>query len=632
MTVRPNMVDPDKIHRVHEVFATEGGLFKFLPGYRRRDVQVHVAVAVADAIANRQTVLLEAGTGTGKTLAYLAGLIEVGGKTIVSTGTKALQDQLWYKDIPLLAQLYPGALRFALLKGRSNYLCPDRLEKQLMDRGRETKPRDQHELVKVREWSARTATGDLNELEGEVSQVTLVRVTSTRDNCLGRLCSKLSECPLYHARERAHDADVLIVNHHLLLTDLLMNDEPNGNLLPQPDTIIVDEAHQLPKIAGQFLGAQFSSAKVRDLCFDLVREPELKDTVISRHTIEILRQLDLIDQFVAREAVSMSALIDSTASLLDDFDLMLGDVVSLLRTASGRGRATLHLLQRMQHLVDELAVIIEAAGTSETATWAERSTRGFVFRSAPGNPQDELAAFFADSSATWLFLSATLTVSGSFAHVQQSLGLQHVPGLTFPSPFAYRENVLGWIPQLLFKPGTSEHTAELVDSLQPLLGGKALLLFTSHRALRQATSMLREKFPVFPQGEMAKHELIARFTAADNGILLATMSFWEGVDLRGAGVRILVVDKLPFGNPDDPASSLAARQSADYFEQHLLPQAIIMLRQGFGRLVRQEEDTGIFVLGDHRVTSRSYGAEVINSLPDIEWAEEVSDVVEFLNR
>ncbi len=643
---------------IEDIFGESGGLSKLVPGFVARPVQVDLAQTIAEAIVRKRHALLEAGTGTGKTLAYLVPIFLSGKKSIISTGTKALQDQLYFKDLPLVSELFENQSRIAILKGRANYVCPERLEKSLkIHKGARQSSGDLLDrLVRIREWSTRTILGDLTEhADLDTDPALLSMVTSTRDNCLGGSCPKYDQCPLYRAREKASEADILVVNHHLLFADLALKEDSLTQLLPRVECVIVDEAHQIPKVARVFFGQRFSSGQVSELIRDVRRELSLlgnDESELLSATGRLEKNLSIMstqlrdDSSREGQGFELSDWFDGRgAPIVESIDMSLGDMMEILDIVAQRSIGLEHCQQRISRLIDQFALLTEPAAEEEPYIhWVQVHDHGFVVNLSPFTVSNALAAHFDGSKSSWILTSATLAIGHDFSHIKQLLGLNDdTIQKQFDSPFAYVDQVVVYTPEYLPLPGSDEHTFALVQSILPFVSdNKILFLFTSHKALKLAAEQLmvepltvRQEVAVYWQGQFSKVELLQRFKQTPHCILLATQSFWEGIDLRGAGLTCLVIDKLPFASPDDPLEKALMRYIAsgggNGFMEHSLPQAIISLRQGFGRLIRQESDWGVFVLGDPRVDTKHYGAIVRKSLPAMHWTRDLDKAMNHLN-
>ncbi len=643
-----------KTKRLEEIFASDGELAESLPGYVARPGQLALADAIRRCIDNGSNGLFEAGTGTGKTLAYLVPAMLHNGPVIISTGTKNLQDQLLGKDAPVARALLPSK-KIVLLKGRANYLCPFRLDRHL--KTLTSNAASLHQLEEIRRWSYQTRTGDLTEVINLEEQPALqAQVTSTRDNCGGHRCPKFDSCPLYRARAQAHAADIVIVNHHLLFADMALQEENLSGLLPEAAAVIVDEAHQIPEIARTFFGERVGSGQLAGLLKDIRQELQLlgnDDPATATEVDNVERVLQrLTDQFAAEaqsETGSGTGWLNPVArKLVLELDDQLAELRTQLEMVSVRSDFMGQCLVRCNRFSDQFALLsegepydadVEADSTEPVHVhWLETHLRGFVLHLSPLSIARELSDATQDESTSWIFLSATLSVDASFDHFAAELGQQDATMLRCESPFDFESNVKAYLPAGLPLPSHPDHIEKLVQEVRPLLEinpGRAFFLFTSHRALQQAALQLEGlSKPLLVQGQMPKSQLLAEFMSRHGSVLLGTQSFWEGVDVRGASLKLLIIDKLPFPNPSDPlvAGRSRALEAAheNSFAKLMLPETVLSLRQGFGRLIRSEEDHGLFVLGDPRVQQKSYGPFIQSNLPSMPWLSEKAEVVNWL--
>ncbi|MBB3345114.1 ATP-dependent DNA helicase [Luteimonas sp. RC10] len=657
--------------RSREALVEGGPLAAHIPAFRPRAAQQALAMAVGDAIEQRATLLAEAGTGTGKTFAYLVPALLSGLKTIVSTGTRALQDQLYHRDLPRVRDALGSGLRSALLKGRANYLCLYRLEQA---RGApRLATRDQiHQFQRIVAWAGRTRLGDVAELDGLPEDTPLLpMVTSTVDNCLGNDCPFWSECFVVQARQRAQAADVVVVNHHLLLADLALKQEGFGEILPGAQAFIVDEAHQLPELAAQFFGEGLSARPLVELARDAVAE--CRDVPGALPVLQLPAQaldgaarglrmaMDGLPARGTRYRALYQPAVEDALHALDEALVHLRDVLAPLREASpgldachARAALCLTRLRRWNDGAASAAMFDDAQVTDESEAeaspakhpgddsvlWYELTPRGFRLQRTPLDVSAPLRAHREVSQAAWVFTSATLAVDGSFEHIAKRLGLDAPQTLLAPSPFDWAHQALCYLPPRLPTPAAPAYTAAVVDALLPVLdasGGRAFVLFASHRALRETAVLLRAStrcpWPLFVQGEAPRQVLLQRFRESGNGVLLGAASFREGVDVAGDALSVVVIDKLPFAAPDDPVfeARLDAirRAGGNPFRDEQLPQAVIALKQGVGRLIRTEADRGVLVLCDPRLLGRGYGALFLDSLPPLPRTREIADVEAF---
>ena len=628
-----------------EALGPGGALARAVPGFQFRREQLAMADAVAAAIDAGGVLLTEAGTGTGKTFAYLVPALQSGRKVIVSTGTRNLQDQLYQRDLPRLREVLALPAKTALLKGRANYLCLHRLDNAAAD-PRARAPGVLDVLVRIRGWAHRTRRGDVAELADIPEDMPVwPLVTSTADNCLGTECPQYEACFLVEARRRAQEADLLVVNHHLMCADFALKEEGFGELLPAADCVIVDEAHQLPDIANQFFGASLSARQLQDLA---------RDTEAEYHA----------------EAGDQPALVEATASLdravrdfrllcgieerrgtwseLDElFDLeqgvgrigeRLGALEAVLQSMAGRARGLDACLARCQELSARLGLVgaDDEAGTS--VRWFETSRLGFRLNRTPLDIAEPFRNQMARHAASWVFTSATLAVGDSFAHFQRQLGLQEARTARWDSPFDYPSQGLWYVPRGMPDPRQPGYTAAVVERAVPVIeasGGRTFMLFTSHRALQEAARSLagRFAFPLLVQGSAPRTELLDRFRMLGNAVLLGTGSFWEGVDVPGDALSCVIIDKLPFAAPGDPV--LQARLDAvragggNPFMDYQVPQAVIAMKQGSGRLIRARGDRGVLMTCDPRMLSKPYGRVFLGAMPAFARTRELDDVVAF---
>jgi ATP-dependent DNA helicase DinG len=637
---------PQLVTRSGPILDNGGPFSGLLPGFAPRAEQIQMAAAVERVLGAKGTLVVEAGTGIGKTLAYLVPALLSGERIIVSTGTKTLQDQLYFRDLPVVMEALGLTTRKALLKGRANYLCLHRMELARTD-GRLPSRAAVDELQAVYDWSARSCDGDLSiaPVLSEASGL-LPLVTSTTDNCLGAECPRFEQCFVVLARRRAQEADIVVVNHHLLFADMAIKQSGFGEVLPGAAAFIIDEAHQAPETASRFFSVSLSARQIEDLCRDLTAEcgeltgalGMLRDPLAD--CLQQLRQLASMMDERLPERGSWTELIGdaSIRAALQDMDRSVKHLGHTAGQIEGRSRGMDSCIDRIRGLLSCLDRFDAQTATDEVR-WFERRGRGFALHITPLDVATTFSAFREHSEAAWLFTSATLAVAGDFSHFTRQLGLQQAATLLLDSPFDYPRHALMWLPQDLPEPRDPQFVERLLDLAVPLLEasqGRAFLLFTSHRSLRRAAELLAQRvdFPLFVQGQQPRSLLLEEFRTSGTGVLLGSASFWEGVDVIGAALTLVLIDKLPFAAPDDPVlearSELLRRSGGNPFMQLFLPEAVIALKQGAGRLIRDVNDRGVLVICDPRIRTRSYGRIFQDSLPPMRQADSQAEVEQFL--
>ena len=635
------------------ILGEHGTLARTLAGFRFRPQQLAMAQAVARAIALRQPLVAEAGTGTGKTFAYLVPALLYGGKVVVSTGTKTLQDQLFERDLPLIRDALAVPVTVALLKGRANYVCLHHLERTAREE-RLPSRQDARHLPKIVAFSRASERGDRAELADVPENAAIwPMVTSTRDNCLGSNCAFHRECFVMKARKEALDADVVVVNHHLFFADVTLRDEGLAELLPACNTVILDEAHQLPDTATLFFGEQTTSSQLAELARDaeaiarseLRDVPELPDAGAA--LVPLLRKLRLAageasGKFAQPLVVARSDFVEALDALAAGVDRLAGemglvadrseDVAAIARRADAASTALARWRAGQE-------------GADDWIRWIDVGVAGFQLHASPLSIAEVFRRQVDETGRAWIFTSATLAVGRDFSHYTAQLGLSDAQTGCWDSPFDYSTQGLLYVPRGLPAPNSVEHTNAVIDAALPVLKasrGRAFLLFTTLRALNAARERLSAHlardgldYPLLVQGEASKTELLLRFRALGNAVLLGSASFWEGVDVPGDALSVVVIDKLPFAPPDDPllAARLAklATEGGNAFMQWQLPQAVISLKQGAGRLIRTESDRGVLMLCDPRLVDKPYGKRIWQSLPPMRRTREVADVVAFFD-
>jgi len=635
---------------VSKAFSKEGALAKAISGFSPRQAQTDMALDVADAIEKQSSLIVEAGTGTGKTFAYLIPAFlslnpKVPKKIVVSTGTKNLQEQLFHKDIPLIKKALASNAQVALLKGRANYLCNYRLAQYQNSRG-QLDAQMLQDLVKIKTWANGTQSGDIGELVNVSEDSTIFPfVTSTLDNCLARDCPDYEACHLVKARQKASDADIIVVNHHLFFADMALKDTGFGELIPKAQVMIFDEAHQIGDIASEYFGEAFSSKQLVDLCTDVLQ--------VHRSSLTDVKQLGLAAEKLQRTCQEFRLLFNydpergnwrekykqpqfqqKFANLKIDLDFLY----QVIKICVSRNEAIDNCFDRAVNLLAQYEVMadVEAYGMS---FWYETTPRSVVLHQTPLTVSDKFNTVVKESGAGWIFTSATLAVDNSFNHFAKHLGLQDAKQLLLDSPFDYQAQSQLIVPRYLPQANDKNRALKLAELAEPLIAaskGACFMLFTSYRVMHQVAEILAESIdnPLLVQGKMAKRKLLEQFVEQDEAVLLATASFWEGIDVRGDKLTCVIIDKLPFASPDDPLLQArcedARRQGGEPFSQIQLPQAVIALKQGVGRLIRDVSDRGVMVICDDRLVNKPYGETFLKSLPDMKRSRDITKAAEFL--
>ncbi|MDI6748049.1 MAG: ATP-dependent DNA helicase [Rhodocyclaceae bacterium] len=679
---------------LERLFAADGPLARAISGYRLRDQQVAMARQVFAAIESNSVLIAEAGTGTGKTFAYLAPALLAGGKVIISTGTKTLQDQLFNRDLPTVRDALGMPATVALLKGRSNYVCPYHLERALAG-GRLNSRAEVIHLNAIARFAKATASGDKAECRDVPDDSgAWPLATSTRDNCLGQECAYVKECFVVAARREALAADVVVVNHHLFFADVMLKDDGMGELLPSCNTVIFDEAHQLPEVAGLFFGEAIGTGQLLDLAHDTKLEgiaaakdyPPLQDA--ARALEKATRDLRLAFKHEGlRLSFAQWQTHTAAVAALAELQGTLDELNKHIESQAGRSEGLANCLRRCGETIYQLRhwqnqkvgageMKYPVAGTANPplpqplpreggggrseslrdfhgddeeeiyVRWVEVGSYAVTLNRTPLSVANIFRRQLEGHPRAWIFTSATLAVGSDFSHYQQALGLSEATTGRWDSPFDYPANALLYCPQGLPEPNHPDYSEAVVEAAWPVIRassaarGGAFVLCTSLRAMRRIHELLATRIaaagaemPLLLQGECSKSELLDRFRQLGNAVLVASQSFWEGVDVRGAALSLVVIDKLPFAPPDDPV--LTARidslkqQGRNAFFEVQLPRAVISMKQGAGRLIRDEVDRGVLMVCDPRLIGKSYGRRIWQSLPPMRRSRELADVEAF---
>lgn len=637
------MVDIDSI------FSTDGALARQISGFRMRPQQLEMAQIIAETIHNHQVLVAEAGTGTGKTFAYLVPAFLAGGKVIISTGTKTLQDQLFNRDIPIVRAALKIPVTVALLKGRANYICLYHLERSLQDTHLSFINRDEIQYLQLIERYARNSKdGDRSGL-GAVPDNAAIwqQVTSTRDSCLGSECPDYKKCFVMEARKQALTADVVVVNHHLFFADVMLRDEGLSELLPACNTVIFDEAHQLPETASLFFGESISTGQL----LDLARDAKTEAIQVAADFVPLTNAIAVMEKAVRDLRLTVTAdnsrLSFATVMRYADFDKALNhllkqlmQLVALLEEQAERSEGLencrqraashLYLIQRWHDEIDMQGYV----------RWIEVYHQAMQLHATPLSIAEIFQKQMMSSLRTWIFTSATLSVKKDFSHFNHEMGLSDVQTAYWESPFNFAEQALLYVPLGLPEPQHKSYTDQVVQAALPVLRasrGRAFFLCTSLRAMLRVNELLQAcadfDFPILLQGQDSRSYMLERFRELKNAVLIGSQSFWEGVDVRGEALSLVIIDKLPFAPPDDPVLSARIekinREGRNAFLEYQLPRAVINLKQGAGRLIRDETDRGVLMICDPRLTTKAYGKSIWQSLPPMKRTRELDEVKRF---
>ena len=644
---------------IDSFFSSEGPLARTVSGYSPRAQQLEMARAISETIAANSVLVAEAGTGTGKTFAYLVPALLGGGKVIISTGTKTLQDQLFNRDIPTVRAALKAPVTVALLKGRANYVCHYHLERMLQEGRPSLVSREEVKHLKLIEGYANVSkSGDKSGLS-EVPENAAIwqQVTSTRDNCLGSECPRYKDCFVMEARKQALAADVVVVNHHLFFADVMLRDEGLAELLPACNTVIFDEAHQLPETASLFFGETVSTSQLLELARDTEAEAlrGAKDfTPLPEATAAMEKAARDFRLTVEGENTRMplAATIKNASfgMALDELMQKLDVLADLLESQAERSEGLDNCWQRTREIGASIKRWRNEAEAEGFVRWVEVFSQALQLNATPLSIAEIFSRQLSGSPRAWIFTSATLSVKGDFSHYTGEMGLNSesvsARSACWESPFDFVNQALLYVPAGLPDPNSLKYTEEVVKAALPVLKasrGRAFFLCTSLRAMQRVHELLLEAFkaeqldyPILLQGQGSRSHMLERFRNMGNAVLIGSQSFWEGVDVRGEALSLVVIDKLPFAPPDDPV--LAARidkinkEGRNAFMEYQLPRAVINLKQGAGRLIRDEADRGILMICDPRLITKPYGRKIWQSLPPMKRTRVLDDVVSFFTK
>ncbi|AQS36475.1 DNA helicase, Rad3 [Shewanella psychrophila] len=629
-----------------QAFDADGVLAKYIKGYSTRTVQKQMASAVSNAINGKSNLVVEAGTGVGKTYAYLIPALLSGKQIIVSTGSKNLQEQLFYKDLPALLDMLALAPKLALLKGRSNYLCQLLLDKQL-EACESHEPKVLDDLLRINQWSGQTTDGDLGGLTSvSENSDALGLIASQRDKCTGKKCTHYETCFTRKARVRAMDAKIIVVNHHLFFADRILKETGFAELLPDSDVVIFDEAHLLPDIAVTYFGQRVSTRSLDSLLEQIITvyRTELRDSAqIEQLASRCISRLQswhqqMYDAFATdwRLLMGNKHIASASWAIIEELKVL----ESLLLAHLGRSEALDECTENLVAFSNKMGVFFQCEN-NQAAYSIEYGYRYLTLSIAPINVAKECEKLF-DAHTSWIFTSATLQINRDLSLFTKGLGIDKSQQLILQSPFDYRSNALLCVPRHLSK--VSNHEAavkELIDVSVKAINaakGRTFILFTSHRMMNAVAARLqsRVQYPLLVQGQGSKQSLMKKFRQLGNAVLLGTGAFWEGVDVRGKLLSCVIIDKLPFVSPSDTLyrarAESVSRDGRDPFTLLSLPQAVISLNQGVGRLIRDEKDKGVLILCDNRIVNRDYGQAFLNSLPPMSRTRDMDKVVSFLQQ
>ncbi|HHW7567325.1 TPA: ATP-dependent DNA helicase [Mannheimia haemolytica] len=634
--------------KIQHAFSENGLLSQNISGFRPRQAQLEMAQAVAKAVKFATPVVVEAGTGTGKTFAYLVPALLSGKKTILSTGSKNLQDQLFNRDLPTIQKALKYKGKIALLKGRANYLCLERLD-QVTAMGVLGDKSVLADLKKVSKWQNATKTGDLSECItiAEDSPI-LLQLVSTTESCLGSDCPHFKDCYVVQARRKAMEADVVVVNHHLFCADMAVKETGFGELIPEAELVIFDEAHQLPDIASQYFGQSLSSRQLFDICKDtnIVYRTELKDLAqlgkASDHLTKVVQDFRLLMggegqiRGNLRDLFCDKKVVDGLVKVAENIDFLS----EVAKKSLGRSETLDKIFERLAEVKVQLKKLMDTSVTGY-CYWYEANGRSFGLHITPLTVADKFGEQLKNQQIGWVFTSATLEVGGKFDHFCQRLGIENAEQLVLQSPFDYQNQSLLCVPRYLPDTNKSNTLTALGQLLKPVIEankGRCFLLCTSYYMMRGLADFLREhsSLNVLLQGETSKSRLLEKFVKEDHSVLVATQSFWEGIDVRGDDLSLVIIDKLPFTSPDEPL--LKARmedckiQGGDPFNDIQIPEAVITLKQGVGRLIRDVTDRGVVIICDSRLVMRNYGQTFLKSLPPSKRTRDLDNVIQFLKQ
>jgi ATP-dependent DNA helicase DinG len=637
---------------IDEIFSDDGALREVIPDYRKRSEQLDMSKAVNATIQQKNSLIVEAGTGVGKTFSYLVPALINGGKVVISTATKNLQDQLFLKDIPTIRDALKIPVKINILKGRSNYICQLRMENSLIE-GQFYNREDASFIKQIKTFSDHSNTGEVSEINDIPESSTIwPSVTSTKENCLGQNCEFAKSCFLIKARKEALAAEVLIVNHHLFFADFILKDEDVSEILPAADTVIFDEAHQIPDVGSIFFGDNFSTIQI----LNLIQDIQLSFKNIAKN----LEELDVICKDILMFIVELRNYLDSRnnrisynkipnkqefSEKLEELIDGIGKLNNFIDSHKDQSPEMIKLSERVKSLVN-ITQIWRANDSNDFVYWLDIFAKSIQFNITPISISNQFRKLQDKTKASWIFTSATLAVNESFEHFQTMMGLEEASTLQLKSPFNYNENACLYVPIDMPEPNTEMFNLALIKKALPLIlaaKGRAFILSTSIKSMNEITSFLKDEFekeniefPILNQGMAPKNMLLDQFRSHGNAVLVGSLSFWEGIDVRGSALSLVIIDKLPFQSPGDPVFeskiNMLKAKGGNPFMSLQLPQAIITLKQGAGRLIRDEFDKGVLMICDLRIINKPYGKKIWRSLPAFKRTRDENDAIDFLKR
>ena len=635
---------------IEEFFKNQGPLSEIIDNFHEREDQVKMAKLVNEAIEAKDSLIVEAGTGIGKTFSYLLPALINGGKIVISTATKNLQDQLFFKDIPTIRDALKIPIDINILKGRSNYICQLRMENALLE-GQFLNKEDAKFIHEIKKISDHSEVGEVSEFNNIPETSTIWPfVTSTKDNCLGQECEFFKSCFVVKARKKAIASEVVIVNHHLFFADFVLKDAELSEILPKADTVIFDEAHQIPQIAPIFLGANISTNQILYLVQDinqiLLKNVKDKDTLIELSRLVTDSVYSVNDYFKKRNyrvGIEKIERLDLFKDKINELVKHLDKFYTFFDNYDDQDAEFKNLRERTEEVIDKLKKWINDEDQSYVH-WIDIFFKSIQFNITPISIADSFREFQKKNEASWIFTSATLAANSSFDHFKSLMGLENAKTKLLKSPFNYSKNAYLYVPEDMPETSSRSFNNHLLAKVYPIIiaaKGRTFILSTSIKSMNEIASLLKDEFeknninyPILTQGERSKIKLLEQFKHHGNAILIGSLSFWEGVDVRGKELSLVIIDKLPFQSPGDPIFeskiNLLSAKGINAFMTFQLPKAIISLKQGAGRLIRDEEDKGVLMICDQRIIAKPYGKSFWQSLPSFKRTRNQEDIIEFL--